>query len=145
MEYDSTINKFFLDFLELIVRELENDSHNSDLTNHKIKYYSDFIYNNGKQIINNNEYLSNYSCTFHLHGHNHNFFGKAEYCFLSNAEKEIARNHGSRKKYNKIEMDYHIHDVVNCIETRDIPILVRFFSKNIGLFEELQKNIELIE
>jgi hypothetical protein len=41
-------------------------------------------------------------------------------------------------------MDYHIHDVVNCVERRDIPLLVRFFSKNIELFEELQNNINLI-
>jgi hypothetical protein len=145
MDSETNITNFFTSLLEIIVRELENDNHNSDLTYRKIKYFSDFIYNNGKRILDNNEYLSNYICMFYLHWHNHNFFGKAEYCFLSDSEKEIARSYGSRQKYSKIQMDYHIHDVVNCVEKRDIPILVRFFSKNMELFEELYKNIELIK
>jgi hypothetical protein len=144
MNLDNRINNFFISFLETIVRELENDKYNSDLTNRKIKYYSDFIYNNSKQILDNNEYLSNYICMFYLHRHNHNFFGKSEYCFLSDSEKEIDRNHGSRKKYSKIPMDYHIHDVVNFVESRDIPSLVKFFSNNIEMFEELHENINSI-
>jgi hypothetical protein len=144
MNTSDRITPFFISFLNMVVKELENDNRNSDLTNRKIKYYSDFIYNNGKQILDNNEHLSNYSCIFYLHWHNHNFFGKAEYCFLSDSEKEISRNHGSRKRYNRIPMDYHIHDVINCIENRDIPLLVKFFSKNIELFDELCNAIHLI-
>jgi hypothetical protein len=138
------IKYFFTSLLELVVRELENDGRNSDLTQCKIKYFTDFIYNNGNRILNNNEYLSNYICMFYLHGHNHNFFGKSEYYFLTDDQKEIARSYGSRQKYSKIQMDYHIHDVINCIEMRDIPLLVQFFSKNIELFEELDRNINLI-
>jgi hypothetical protein len=138
------IKYFFTSLLELIVRELENDGRNSDLTQRKIKYFTDFIYNNGNRILDNNEYLSNYICMFYLHGHNHNFFGKSEYYFLTDDKKEIARSYGSRQKYSKIQMDYHIHDVINCVEMRDIPLLAQFFSKNIELFEELDRNINLI-
>lgn len=144
MDLDSRIKEFFNSFLEIVVRELENDNRNSDLTHRKIKYFKDFIYENGKRILDNNENLINYNCMFNLHGHNHNFFGKSEYYFLTDVEKEIARSYGSRKKYSKIPLDYHIHDIINSIETRDIPVLVYFFSRNIELFEELYRNINLI-
>lgn len=144
MDTDCKIKYFFSSFLELIMQELENDNRNSDLTNRKIKFFSDFIYNNGKMLLENNEYLSNYICVFYLQCYNHNFFGKPEYCFLTESEKENARNYGSRQKYNRISMEYYIHDVLNNIETRDIPLLVRFFCKNVELFEELNKNIDLI-
>jgi hypothetical protein len=145
MDYDATVKTFFLEFLELIMRELENNTCNSDLTNRKIKYYSDFIYENGKQILNNNDYLSNYISIFYLQAYNHNLFGKVEYCVLSDSEKMKERSHGSREKYSNIPMDYHIHDAVNCVKKQYIPILVDFFSKNIELFEKLHTNMELIE
>ena len=144
MDIECNINYFFTSFLELIVREFENDDKNSDLTNNKIKYFSDFINKNGDILLENNENLRNYGSMFNLQGYNHNIFGKTEYCFLTDIEKENARKYGSRQKYNRIPMEHHIHDSVNCIESQYIPILVRFFSKNIDLFEELDKNIKLI-
>lgn len=138
MDTEFKIKYFFSSFLELIMRELENNRYNSDLTNHKIRCFSDFVYNNGKMLLENNENLSNYVGMFYLHGHNHNLFGKCDNII------ESPQNYGSRQKYNKIPMEYHIHDIVNSIEGRDIPLLVRFFSKNVELFEELNKNINLI-
>lgn len=144
MDSEYKIKYFFSSFLELIMQELENNRYNSDLTNRKIRCFSDFVYNNGKMLLENNENLSNYVCVFYLQCHNHNFFGKPEYYFLTESEKENAKKIGSRQKYNRIPMEYYIHDVYNSIESRDIPLLVRFFSKNINLFEEINKNIDLI-
>jgi len=41
--------------------------------------------------------------------------------------------------------EYHIHDIVNLIESRDIPLLAEFFNKNIELFEKLKNGIDLIK
>jgi hypothetical protein len=144
MDIECNINYFFSSFLELIMRELENDDKNSDSTNHKITNFINFINNNGDILLENNEHLRNYASIFLLAKSNHNIFGKNEYCFLTDIEKENARKYGSRQKYNRIPMEHHIHDSVNRIEAQDIPMLVRFFSKNIELFEELNKNIHLI-
>jgi hypothetical protein len=140
IDTDDRIRNFFTSFLETVAREIENDNRNSDLTCRKIRCFSDFIHNNGRQIINNNEFLSNYYDTFNLNRHNHCIIGKPEYYFLTDEEKKQARTYGSRQNYSKIPMDNHIHDVINCIEKQDIPRLVHFFSQHTELFEELYRN-----
>ena len=132
------INNFFISFLDKIMRELENSKYLSESTNQKIKSYSDFIFNNRNELLSNNEHICNYGCMYYLYMHNHNYFCKCEYCFMTDEEQQKARSFGSREKYTKIPMDYHIHDVVNCILTRDIPLLTIFFVNNFELFKELE-------
>ena len=135
------IQQFFLSILDTNAREIEIHGHDTDLTIRNNTNYRNFIDNHGKQLLNNNEHLSNYNRTFDLSSHNHNFFKNSKYSSLSENEQEIAKNYGSRKKYNKIPMENNIHDVINYIESNRIPILVRFFSQNLDLFEELQNSI----
>lgn len=133
-----TITGFFINLLNTIVTELNNNNHNTELTHKKIKYYSDFIYLNSSLLMDNHEQLSNYVGMYYVQGHYHNMFGMRT---LTEQEK----NSGSRKRYNNIPPEYHIHDIVNRIESIDIPLLANFFNKNIELFEKLKNGIDLIK
>ena len=133
-----TITLFFIDLLNTIVTELNNNKHNTELTHKKIKYYCDFIYLNSSLLLDNHEHLSNYAGMYYVQGHYHDMFGIRT---LTDHEK----NSGSRKRYKNIPPDYHIHDIVNRIESRDIPLLAEFFNKNIELFERLKNCIYLIK
>lgn len=66
------------------------------------------------------------------------------YYFLTHEEKKRVRTSGSRTRYDKIPMENYIHDEIDFLEARTIPILSIFFNKNITLFEELQSKISSI-
>jgi len=133
-----TIRRFFIDLLNTIVTELSNNKHNNELTHKKIKYYSDFIYLNSSLLLDNHDHLSNYAGMYYVQGHYHDMFGIR---ILTDYEKKS----GSRNRYKDIPPEYHIHDIVNLIESRDIPLLADFFNKNIELFEKLKNGIDLIK
>ncbi len=137
--------KFFFNlFLETIIMELMlSNGHNNELTNRKIQFYSNFMYKNKYLILDGNP-LDNYMDIFYLSRFYHNDFGTSNYSLLDENEKLIAENFGSRLKYNKIPMEYNVHDIINNIESHDIPLLVKFFNNNIELFEEFYENINLI-
>ena len=140
------IRNFFITFLRIIAQEINEKTYNSESTNRKIKYYTKFIYDNGSMVINNNERLSNYSDIYNLTRHNHNNMAtNPNYYFLTHEEKEKARSRGSRKRYDKIPTENFIHDEIDFLEARTIPILSIFFNKNIMLFEELSSNMISIE
>jgi hypothetical protein len=133
-----TITRFFIDLLNTIVTELNNNKHNTELTHKKIKYYCDFIYLNNSLLLDNHEHLSNYAGMYYVQGHYHDMFGIRT---LTDHEKKS----GSRNRYKDIPPEYHIHDIVNHIESIDIPLLAEFFNKNIELFEQLKYGIDLIK
>lgn len=139
------IQTFFLLMLDTNAREIEDKGCNTDLTIRNNTNYRNFIDIHGNQLLNNNEYLKYYNDIFNLYSRNHNinvhFIEKSKYCLLPKTEQEIAGNHGSRKKYNRIPMENNIHDIINYIESTSIPLLVRFFSQHLDLFEELQNSI----
>jgi hypothetical protein len=68
-----------------------------------------------------------------------------KYHSLTHEEKEKARTTGSRKRYDRIQMENFIHDEIDFLESCAIPTLSRFFNKNIMLFEELSSNMISIE
>lgn len=138
------IKDFFISFLETIVRELETGRYNSELTRRKRQKYSDFIFSHGYEIMSSNEYLGNFHTMYSLEWYDFDKLGHSSYYEMSVTDKEKARGCGSRKKYNKIPMDYKIHDMIDTIETYNIPILVYFFTYRYDLFEELQKNMDSV-
>ena len=140
------IRNFFITFLRIIAQEINDKTYNSESTNKKIKYYTNFIHDNGSMVINNNEPLSNYSDIYNLTQHNHHKMAtNPKYHSLTHEEKERARTFGSRKRYDKIPMENFIHDEIDFLEAHTIPILSIFFNKNITLFEELSSNMISIE
>lgn len=144
------IKDFFNIFLRDIVKELEQDGHNSELMLLRTRCFREFINNNSVDINNNEPFilannlsLINYANTFDLQKHYHNIANNSRYVSLTEYEKE--REHQtnmSMKNYPNIPKDYNIHDVINSIGREDIPLLVHFFNTHTELFETFVKQFE---
>ncbi len=134
------IKEFLLNFLDIIVKDIETSKYPPHLKpeNYKlINIFREFMYNNN---------LSNYSNTFDIYSKYHYLFETDINSILQkypNRKNEYDSNIGSRNKYKLIPDVYCIHDIIDFIINYDIPCLINELFNKPELFIKLKNELEI--